>query len=345
MSTVYQAGQLIDYPDILAAASDVTVYLGAPERDKCHSATAYGTIAAAEKGCGLVVARDGVAVPYDSHDPRATFVANGRNPIYVRTHFRDYHTQNDVTHSTLLSLRVTTDTNPDDKLCENALVIREEYVEGIEEISIDGLPDPTKPNNPATLTPGEFGNTFYIVPFSRGYASTPPFPQMDIVLVPLLVHEVGAARPAERRAPPASATISQSAPVTSLSTPAAQQSYPVECTSTGSSLTSSSSTDDSTTTTTTVVATEICYASNVTLTRLDPIRFTVFVRTEPKLEPTYPETVQNCFYASSLARTRFLGGSFHATSSASALSPHSTPMILAVTLLGWFMGRGLGKPR
>ncbi|KAL1528690.1 hypothetical protein AB1Y20_010026 [Prymnesium parvum] len=312
MSTVYQAGQLIDYPDILAAASDVTVYLGAPERDKCHSATAYGTIAAAEKGCGLVVARDGVAVPYDSHDPRATFVANGRNPIYVRTHFRDYHTQNDVTHSTLLSLRVTTDTNPDDKLCENALVIREEYVEGIEEISIDGLPDPTKPNNPATLTPGEFGNTFYIVPFSRGYASTPPFPQMDIVLVPLLVHE---------------------------------QSYPVECTSTGSSLTSSSSTDDSTTTTTTVVATEICYASNVTLTRLDPIRFTVFVRTEPKLEPTYPETVQNCFYASSLARTRFLGGSFHATSSASALSPHSTPMILAVTLLGWFMGRGLGKPR
>lgn len=152
MSESLEPGTLSSYPDILAAASDITAYLGHPVLDKCLSATAVGSIEASETGCGLVVARDGVRIDYDANDPRGTFVANGRNILFVRTHFEDItRSAADVYHTSLLSLRVLTQSSDQNKLCDDAVVIREQYVDGIEEISLDGLPDPDDPYNPATL--------------------------------------------------------------------------------------------------------------------------------------------------------------------------------------------------
>ena len=152
MSKQYVAGSREDYPQTLNERSDISAYLGSPLVDSCHTKQEFGTIAEAEAGCGLVVARDGVGIPFeDPDDPRATFIANGRNPIFVRTHFSDIYTDGIVTHTTLLSLRITTETTQPDRLCDNALIIKEQFVDGIEEIAVDSLSDPSEPYNPRTL--------------------------------------------------------------------------------------------------------------------------------------------------------------------------------------------------
>eukprot|EP00966_Prymnesium_polylepis_P121285 2803132-Prymnesium_polylepis.1 len=119
--------------------------------DQCHSLTASGTLEESEDGCGLVVARNGLPVTIDSTDNRATLIANGRNPLFVRTHFQDIFNDGTVTHTSLLSLKITTETLQPTELCDNAVIVREHFVDGLEEIAVDGLPDPVEPYNPATL--------------------------------------------------------------------------------------------------------------------------------------------------------------------------------------------------
>lgn len=150
MSLSYQA-DLNGYPEILAQTSDVTAYLGPSQVGACLTATAAGTLRQAEAGCGLPVARDGVSVPFDGADPRATLVANGRNELFVRTHFRSIETNNDVTRTSLLSLQIKTESEGTGELCDDAVVMREEFHDGIHDVAIDGLPDPTDPYNSATL--------------------------------------------------------------------------------------------------------------------------------------------------------------------------------------------------
>ena len=187
---VYQAGTLASYPKTLSASADVVAYLGKPLVDSCHTPTAFGTLSEAEAGCGLVVARDGMDVSIADDEPQAIFVANGRNPIFVRTQFEDIDVSGEITHRTMLSLRVITESDDPKVLCHTSVITREHFLDGIEEVAVGGLPDPKEPYNPATLFPGEEGNTFYIIPFALSTARQPPYPEMTVVLAPLLVHEV-----------------------------------------------------------------------------------------------------------------------------------------------------------
>ena len=76
------------------------------------------------------------------------------------------------------------------------------------------------------------------------------------------------------------------------------------------------------------------------------------MRTEPRLEPVYPELVDNCFYAAELSYARYLGGKEVGASisqlffsSSSRLAPHHGTISLLSLCVGWLTARGLGGRR
>jgi len=106
---------------------------------------------------------------------------------------------------------------------------------------------------------------------------------------------------------------------------------------------------------------EVCFDFNVTSTRLNAFEFTVGVRTEPRLENTYPEFVENCFYAAELTRSPFIGGGIELdreqtpsgakyqayqkslTSGARASAAAAPGMAIAAVYVAWLTARGLGR--
>ncbi len=65
-----------------------------------------------------------------------------------------------------------------------------------------------------------------------------------------------------------------------------------------------------------------CWDRNTTVTRLSPISTRVFVRTEELLQPQYPETTSNCFYALQLGQEQ---SPAHITASAVPESVSAAP--------------------
>uniref|UniRef100_A0A7S3FFV8 Uncharacterized protein n=1 Tax=Haptolina ericina TaxID=156174 RepID=A0A7S3FFV8_9EUKA len=313
-------------PATLGATADIVAYLGIPEDDSCHTPTVFGTLEDAERGCGPLVARNGVEVsPVGSeHDAQNMFIANGRNPLFIRTHFEDVKIAENIEHTTMLSLRVTTESSEPTLLCDEALVTREQFIDGIEDVAVSGLGDPKEPYNPATLWPGELGNIFYIVPFALSKAERPPYPELTVVLAPILVHE---------------------------------QRAPIRCK--GAARTKKKKKDDSGLGTAVPETTKKCYDTNVTTTRLDTISFKVSVRTERTLEPTYRSVVDNCFYALEQSHARYMtgrdvgdvptkifGDGGDVSAAAASTPPASFPAAaLAVLCATWLTARGAGRRR
>ena len=73
-----------------AVPSDLNVWLADPSRpgsppleDQCYARTAFGTSDAAA-GCGIQIAKDGVAVA-SNYQEEVTFIANARNALFITT--------------------------------------------------------------------------------------------------------------------------------------------------------------------------------------------------------------------------------------------------------------------
>jgi len=316
------------YPYDYNAPATVNVWVGSPDYDTCHTQSAFGDLAEAESGCGLIVARDGLSVPTNMSHPNAVMVAGGLNKLFVKTSFDMYNKNGEVERWAKLSLKFTSSSSNLNKLCNDVVVTRPVMQGGIVEMAIDQMPDPEDVNNPGTLVAGEMGNVFSVIPFAKA----PLFGDetLTLIVVPFMVNRI--------------------------QVPKACKGAKKKKKSSSSSSSSSSSEveeDDD--------KAEVCFDFNVTSTRLNAFEFTVGVRTEPRLENTYPEFVENCFYAAELTRSPFIGGGIELdreqtpsgakyqayqkslTSGARASAAAAPGMAIAAVYVAWLTARGLGR--
>ena len=248
--------------------SDLRIWFGSPERDACYTPFAQTTSKYNEDGCGLQLADGGAVVPFDESDPRAVFVAGGRNAMFVKTKTDfTYETSTTRTH-TALALHLNTESSDPATLCSQATVTRTAYKDGLRDVAITEARDPDRSITERTIHAGELGNTFVVRPYATRLVGSPPHPRLRMHLIPLLVTQT------ERNDcddPDGTAVVVS----TSTTSP-------------------SNEPEESATAT----ETPICrYGQNVTVTRLEPIVFSVAVRTDERLAPLRPPTVDNCWRA------------------------------------------------
>lgn len=176
--------------------SDLRVYLAdpandvgrAPFDDSCTYNTAFGT-GDAQAGCGIPVAVDGQAVNA-SHD-EVVFIANGRNAIHIMTQtFQEADegaTEGAFNES--IAVQVSSYSSDGVVLCNEATVLREGYKDGLTYVPVTGLGDPASTASDATISHRDQGNTLYIIPYALRAVHGPPYPELTIVLVPSKVQE------------------------------------------------------------------------------------------------------------------------------------------------------------
>jgi len=124
-------------------------------------------------------------------DERAIFIANGRNHIFIKHNTQESsEVVGDYRIERAISLKFSTQSSDVTTLCQQSTVVRVGYQDGLRDLQVSDLPDPSQPFNDATIYPGEIGNVFVIQPYAVRAARTPPYPQLTLVLVPLFLTQV-----------------------------------------------------------------------------------------------------------------------------------------------------------
>ena len=273
-----------------AVPSDLNVWLADPSRpgsppleDQCYARTAFGTSDAAA-GCGIQIAKDGVAVT-SNYQEEVTFIANARNALFITTNtWNDADVGSSTQMNISIALQVSSETSDGVVLCPKAAVLREGYNEGLNQIPISGLDDPSSPRSDATMWSTPQGNSLFVIPYTLRQVREPDptrpeqhgYPQLTIVLIPKLVTQ----------------NIHDNCTATEAGV------LECFCETPGYVIQA----DDS-----------CMYFESETL---DPIEFTVNVRTEPLLETLRDEVVQNCDFAYSNDLVTKLGDADFLVSSA-----------------------------
>ena len=166
-----------------ATPSDLNVWfadpagdVGAPpEEDTCYASTAFGQEYDAQAGCGAAAAVNGVALPADSYSD-VTFIGNARNAIFITTStWESADIGSASQYNVSIALQVSSESDDEVVLCSEAAMLREGYDEGLKNVAVTGLADPTSPRSDATIWPSDQGNTLYVVSWrvKRSHRATP----------------------------------------------------------------------------------------------------------------------------------------------------------------------------
>merc|ERR1740133_65261 len=253
-----------------AEISDLSIYFAdpatgdigsAPEDDSCTYSTVFGHSMDAQAGCGLPIMVDGVPVNQSS-PPIVTWIANGRNAIHIKTRTQQIAVQDDpVMYNITVGLQVSSYSDDRVRLCDQMTVLREGYDEGMSYVPITNLGDPTTVDNDATISASDQGNTIYAIPYALRPIHGPPYPELTIVLIPNILRENVH---------------------TNCSIDPAEATLVCNC---DRYLDAGGEMDDD----------DRC--RDFSYEKLEPIRFTVQVRTEPLLRDLRDEVVDSCEYA------------------------------------------------
>jgi len=178
--------------------SDLSIYFAdpatgdignAPEDDTCTYSTEFVQSMDAQAGCGIPIVVDGVAVNQSS-PPIVTWIANGRNAIHIKTRTQQIAPQDDpVLYNITVALQVSSYSDDRVRLCDQMTVLRQGYEEGMTYVPITNLGDPTSVNNDATISASDQGNTIYAIPYALRPIHGPPYPTLTIVIIPNILQE------------------------------------------------------------------------------------------------------------------------------------------------------------
>jgi hypothetical protein len=250
--------------------SDLSIYFAdpatgdignAPEDDTCTYSTEFVQSMDAQAGCGIPIVVDGVAVNQSS-PPIVTWIANGRNAIHIKTRTGQIAPQDDpVLYNITVGLQVSSYSDDRVRLCDQMSVLRQGFEEGMTYKPITNLGDPTSVNNDATITASDQGNTIYAIPYALRPIHGPPYPELTIVLIPSILQE----------------NIHSNCSID-------PDAGTLVCNCDRYKDAGGSMTED-----------DKC--RDFSYEKLEPIRFTVQVRTEPLLRDLRDEVVDSCEYA------------------------------------------------